>query len=120
MAGLPEYGTNRDMPGLYHSMALRQHHDNVRQGLALFDGSPQRFPPGSQFEYSSFSTLWIASVLQSATQHPFRTLMQTQVLAPPGLTSPVPDEANPDRARFINRMVIVLNVGAPGENPARR
>jgi serine beta-lactamase-like protein LACTB len=100
MAGLPEYETNRDLVGLYHSGALRRHHDDVRQGLALFDGNPQRFTPGSQFEYSSFGTLLIASVLQSAAQLPFKTLMQTQVLAPLGLTSPVLDEPHTNRARF--------------------
>jgi len=100
MAGLPEYETNRDTIGLYHSMALRRHHDDVRQGLGLFDGSPQRFSPGSRFEYSSFGTVLIASILQSATQQPFKTLMQEQVLTPLGLNSPVLDGAHPDRARF--------------------
>lgn len=100
MAGLPEYETNRDTIGLYHSMALRRHHADVRQGLALFDGSPQRFAPGSAFEYSSFGTVLIASILQSAAQQPFRTLMQQQVLTPLGLSSPVLDEPHPDRAQF--------------------
>lgn len=100
MAGLPAYENNRDMMGLYHSMALRRHHDDVRQGLALFDGSPQRYKPGSEFEYSSFDTLLIASVLQCAGQRPFESLIHEQMLAPLGLKSPIPDQATPERARF--------------------
>lgn len=100
MAGLPEYETNRDILGLYHTAALRRHHDDVWQGLALFDGNPQRYAPGSRFEYSSFGTLLIAAVLQSAAEQPFRVLMQQQVLEPLGLDSPVLDEESEDRARF--------------------
>lgn len=100
MAGLPEYGTNRDILGLYHSAALSRHHDDVRQGLALFDDNPPRYSPGSQFEYSSFGTLLIAAVLQNAAERPFRELMQQQVLEPLGLESPVPDEESQARARF--------------------
>ncbi|MEX2334892.1 MAG: serine hydrolase domain-containing protein, partial [Pseudohongiella sp.] len=100
MAGLPEYETNRDLRGIYHSMTLQRAHSDVREGLALFDGSPQRYPPGSQFEYSSFGTLLIAAVLQSAGDQPFAELMQRWVLDPLALTSPVVDQAVEDRARF--------------------
>ena len=100
MAGLPSYENNRDIIGLYQSMALRRHHEDVRQGLALFDGSPQRYPPGSEFAYSSFDTLLIASVLQCAGQRPFETLIHEQVLDPLELHSPVPDRVSTERARF--------------------
>jgi serine beta-lactamase-like protein LACTB len=100
MAGLPEYGTNRDMRGLYQSLALRRHYPNVRDGLALFDGSPLRYPPGSGFEYSSFGTQLLASVLQSAGQQAFDDLIQQQVLAPLGLSTPVADQQVSERARF--------------------
>lgn len=100
MAGLPEYETNRDLLGLYRSMALRRPHKEVRQGLALFDDSPQRYAPGTRFEYSSFGSLLIASALQEVTGVSFVDLIQQQVLKPLGLTSPRPDEDHPDRARF--------------------
>jgi serine beta-lactamase-like protein LACTB len=100
MAGLPEYETNRDLVGTYHSMALRRHHSDVRQGLDLFDGSPQRFVPGSDFEYSSFGSLLMASVLQEATGVAFADLVQQQLLVPLGLATPLMDEVHPDRARF--------------------
>ena len=99
-AGLPEYETNRDWRGVYHSMALQQPHANVRQGLALFDGNPLRYTPGSDFEYSSFGTLLIASVLQNVGGQPFESLIQEWALAPLALDSPRADQAAPDRARF--------------------
>jgi serine beta-lactamase-like protein LACTB len=99
-AGLPEYATNRDWRGVYHSMALRQPHDNVRQSLSLFDGSPQRYAPGTDFEYSSFGALLIASTLQEVAGQPFAALMQQWVLAPLALDSPKADQAVADRARF--------------------
>ncbi len=100
MAGMPEYKTNKDWLGVYHSIALRRHHANVRQGLELFDGSPLRYPPGSQFEYSSFDTLLIASILQRAGRLPFDELIQQQITGPLGLSSPVPDADVPERATF--------------------
>lgn len=99
-AGLPEYETNRDWRGVYHSMSLQQSHDNVRQSLSLFDGNPLRYTPGSDFEYSSFGTLLIASVLQSVGGQPFEALTKEWVLAPLALDSPTADQAAPDRARF--------------------
>ncbi|MDO9520245.1 MAG: serine hydrolase domain-containing protein [Pseudohongiella sp.] len=99
-AGLPEYGTNEDILGLYQSIALRRAHTDVRQGLALFDGSPQRFTPGSDFEYSSFGALLIASVLQEVAGKPFTQLMDEQVLMPLALQSPVPDKVTADSAQF--------------------
>lgn len=100
MAGVPEYATNKDWRGIYHSMALQRHHDNVRQGLELFDGSPLRYQPGSQFEYSSFGTLLLASVLQSVGQQPFDALISQHVTTPLGLSSPIPDEPHSERATF--------------------
>lgn len=100
MAGLPEYETNRDLLGIYHSMALRRHHSDVRQGLDLFDGSPQRFTPGSDFEYSSFGSLLIAAVLQEASGVPFAELLHQQLLIPLGLATPIMDEEHPERASF--------------------
>ncbi|HDZ07836.1 serine hydrolase domain-containing protein [Pseudohongiella sp.] len=99
-AGLPEYATKRDWRGVYHSMALREPHDNVRQSLSLFDGSPQRYAPGTDFEYSSFGALLIASTLQAAAGQPFEALIQQSVLAPLALESPRADQAVADRARF--------------------
>jgi serine beta-lactamase-like protein LACTB, mitochondrial len=100
MAGLPEYGTNRDLLGLYQSMALRRQHLDVRQSLALFDGSPQRFAPGTDFEYSSFGALLIATVLQEVAGKPFRQLVEETVLDPLALESPVPDVETGARAQF--------------------
>ncbi len=103
MAGIPEYSTNRDWAGLYQTGALRRHHDNVLESLELFDGNPLRYQPGSEFEYSSFDTLIIAAVLQSVAEAPFAELLRQQVTAPLGLSSPMPDEENPQRATFYQQ-----------------
>ncbi len=99
-AGLPEYETNQDLRGLYQSMALNRRHTDVRDGLALFDGSPLRYSPGSGFEYSSFGTHLMAATLQSAGKQPFAQLLQQQVLQALALSSPVADRETPARARF--------------------
>ncbi|MEZ5490439.1 MAG: serine hydrolase domain-containing protein [Gammaproteobacteria bacterium] len=103
MAGIPEYSTNKDWAGLYQTGALRRHHANVTESLKLFDGSPLHYQPGSEFEYSSFDTLIIAAVLQSVAREPFAELIRQQVTAPLGLSSPVPDEENPQRATFYQQ-----------------
>ncbi|MEQ8407938.1 MAG: serine hydrolase domain-containing protein [Gammaproteobacteria bacterium] len=100
MAGMPEYSTNKDWVGLYQTGALRRHHTNITESLELFDGSPLRYQPGTKFEYSSFDTLIIAAVLQSAGKQPFTELIRQQVTAPLGLSSPMPDADNSQRATF--------------------
>ena len=89
VTGMPEYSTNKDWVGLYQTGALRRHHANVTESLELFDGSPLRYQPGTKFEYSSFDTLIIAAVLQSAGGQPFAELIRQQVTAPLGLSSPI-------------------------------
>ncbi len=103
MAGIPEYSTNEDWAGLYQTGALRRHHTNVTESLELFDGSPLRYQPGSKFEYSSFDTLIIAAVLQRVAGEPFAELIRQQVTSPLGLSSPVPDAENPQRATFYQQ-----------------
>jgi CubicO group peptidase (beta-lactamase class C family) len=47
--------------------------------------------------------LIIAAVLQSVAREPFAELIRQQVTAPLGLSSPVPDEENPQRATFYQQ-----------------
>lgn len=102
-AGIPEYSTNKDWAGLYQTGALRRHHADVTESLKLFDGNPLRYQPGSEFEYSSFDTLIIAAVLQSVAGESFAELVRLQVTTPLGLSSPVPDDENPQRATFYQQ-----------------
>lgn len=87
MAGLPEYKQNRDWSGLYHTMALKRHYDNVFESLDVFDNSPLLFQPGAQFNYTSFGTVLLSAVMATATDQPYLDLMQGSVFTPLGMTS---------------------------------
>ncbi|WP_375203261.1 serine hydrolase domain-containing protein [Hyphococcus sp.] len=90
-AGIPSYEGNRDYAGIYRALALREHHDDVAEGLSYFDGSPLMFEPGDDFEYSSFDTVLLSVVLQEAGGAPFQQLMKTWVTDPLGIETPAPD-----------------------------
>ncbi len=98
MAGIPSYEGNRDYIGVYRAMALREHHEDVAEGLAYFDGSPLMFEPGADFEYSSFDIVLLSAVLQAAGGAPFQELMREWVTGPLGLETPVPDAPGPGHA----------------------
>ena len=97
-AGIPSYEANGDFVGLYRSLSLRDHHEDVAEGLAYFDGSPLMFEPGTDFEYSSFGINLLSVVLQEAGGAPFQKLMQQWVTQPLGIETLVPDEPMPERA----------------------
>ncbi len=95
-AGIPSYEGNGDYVGMYRALALREHHDDVVEGLSYFDGSPLLFEPGDEFEYSSFDTVLLSVVLQEAGGAPFQQLMKDWVTNPLGIETPLPD-AQDDR-----------------------
>lgn len=88
-AGLPHYGDNQDRKGWYHSGALVDHYDNVSDAVALFDGSPLLFEPGTDFEYSSYGTVLLGAVMAEASGLTYRQLVTQEVLAPVGMTSTI-------------------------------
>lgn len=97
-AGIPGYEENRDWMGVYRSLALRDHHDNVVEGLDYFDDSPLIYKPGTDFKYSSFDIVLLSAVLQAAGGAPFQALMKKWVNRPLGITTPIPDAPVPERA----------------------
>ena len=97
MAGIPHYGDNTNDPGIYHMMALRRHFDRLEDAVALFDGSPLLFPPGTDFEYSSLGTVLLGRVMEAAAGIPYRQLIEREVLDPAGAKAAIvaPKRADP-------------------------
>ena len=82
MAGLPHYGDNSDLPGLYRTIALQTHYESVADALTVFDGSELLYEPGTKFEYSSLGTVLLGAVIGAAAGTPYRDLMRREVLEP--------------------------------------
>lgn len=104
MAGVPHYGDNQDGAGKYKTGTLRTHYDDVRDALEIFDESPLRFEPGSDFEYSSLGTVLLGAVMSEAAGKPYRQIIEEEVIKPAGMTStivaPKRAGANSDLATF--------------------
>ncbi|MEM9744184.1 MAG: serine hydrolase domain-containing protein [Pseudomonadota bacterium] len=108
MAGIPNYGDNRDWLGLYQTIKLDKHYPDVRKALSLFDGSPLLHQPGSQFEYSSLGTVLLGAVMSAAAGKSYRQIISDRVLAPSEMTgtrvAPMYHEDGSNLARFyLNR-----------------
>jgi serine beta-lactamase-like protein LACTB, mitochondrial len=98
-AGIPNYEANKDLIGVYRAMALRDHHEDVAEGLSYFDSSPLMFEPGADFEYSSFDVVLLSVVLQEVGGAPFQDLMEKWVNHPLGVKTLAPDAPGPDHAQ---------------------
>ncbi|MCC3859660.1 serine hydrolase domain-containing protein [Pseudemcibacter aquimaris] len=81
MAGLPGYSDNGDLIGLYKSTSLSTRYEDVIEALEIFDGSDLMFEPGTNFHYTTFSTVLLSAVMQSATNKPYLDVMKTQVFS---------------------------------------
>ena len=104
-AGLVEYKQTQDLMGLYHIMALQKRFRTAREALEIFDGSDLLFTPGSDFHYTSYSTVLLSAVMEAVTQTDFPTLMHKQVFGPLALsqTQPEPEEPPATLASFYWR-----------------
>lgn len=89
MAGLPHYAENTDWSGLYKTLALDTHYDNVTAALEVFDGSTLLYEPGSDFFYSSLGTVLLGAVLSGAAEKPYIEVMQEEVFGPTGMISTI-------------------------------
>lgn len=102
-AGLVGYEENRDLFGLFQSVALAKHYDNVADALEIFDGNALIYPPGTKFHDTSFDMDLMSAVMQAAEQKPFLQIVLERVLAPLGMTSTAGDtmiKATPRMAVF--------------------
>ena len=90
-AGIPHYGENKDFAGLYRSVALNHHYDDVRNALSVFDRSPLLFDSGTDFHYSSLGTVLLGAVMSDVSGISYRELMSREVFEPAGMVSTFPD-----------------------------
>lgn len=90
-AGIPHYGENEDWIGLYRSVALNYHYDDVRDSLSVFDSSPLLFAPGTDFHYSSLGTVLLGAAMSDASGSTYRELIFREVLEPAGMDSTFAD-----------------------------
>lgn len=97
-AGLPDYPDNRDWVGLYQTLKLNTHFDNVIDSLAVFDSSPLLYQPGTDFKYTTFSTVLLSAVMASASQSSYPTLMAEQVFKPLAVSATGPEPLTPGAA----------------------
>lgn len=101
-AGLVEYKHTAEWDGLYRIMALQTHYEDVEDSLNIFDDTPLAFEPGSDFQYTSYSTVLLSAVMQSAASTPYQQLLQERVLTPLQMsaTGADPGEHREPMARF--------------------
>jgi CubicO group peptidase (beta-lactamase class C family) len=90
-AGIPHYGENRDWIGLYRSVALNHHYDDVRDALSVFDNSPLLFNPGTGFHYSSLGTVLLGAAMSDASGYSYRELIIREVFEPANMVSTYAD-----------------------------
>lgn len=94
-AGLVEYKQTQELMGLYHVMALQKRYHTAREALEIFDDSDLLFTPGSDFHYTSYSTVLLSAVMEAVTDTALPELMQTTVFEPLKLTQTLPEPVEP-------------------------
>ncbi len=96
-AGLPHYGENRDWLGLYRSITLNHHYDDVRDAVADFDDTPLLFTPGAGFHYSSLGTVLLGATMSEISDTPYRELMKREVFGPASMADTFADSDGDQR-----------------------
>lgn len=81
--------------------SLTRSRPSSAQLLELAIGSPLRFPPGSQFEYSSVSFFLIAELIAQASGLPYPAFVQERIIDPLGLADTAFDPRPLGRKRLM-------------------
>ncbi|BBM01284.1 serine hydrolase [Microbulbifer sp. GL-2] len=99
MSGLPHYKRNTDWVGLYKTLALNSHYDNMYRALEIFDDSQLLFQPGTDFYYSTLGTVLLGAVLAGAEKKSYLHVMEQEVFVPASMnnTEVSPQNGNPER-----------------------
>lgn len=87
MAGMPHYKQNTDWIGLYQTVSLQSHFEQVTDAVNVFDGSELLFEPGTDFHYSTLGTVLLGAVMADVADTSYRDLMHEQVFRPAGMPS---------------------------------
>ncbi|MCO1334902.1 beta-lactamase family protein, partial [Microbulbifer sp. OS29] len=103
MSGLPHYKKNTDWAGLYETLALNSHYDDMYRALGVFDGSELLFQPGTEFYYSTLGTVLLGAVLAGAEQKSYLEVMEEEVFIPVSMESTEVSPTNGDIQRNIAR-----------------
>ncbi len=103
MSGIPHYGNNKDLGGLYASMKLSKHYPNVDDTLSAFEGSRLLAVPGTSFNYSSYGTNLLAAILQDVGHQKFQLLLKNYINDPLELPTPIPDQEHEKRVEFYQQ-----------------
>lgn len=103
-AGIPHYGENGDWMGLYRSVSLNHHYDDVQDALSVFDSSPLLFDPGTDFHYSSLGTVLLGAAMSDASGISYRDLMAQEVLGPAGMLNTFADGDGDQREIGLARL----------------
>lgn len=74
---------------------LRERFDTVEAGLEIFQDDPLVHAPGTAYLYSSYGYNLLGAVIEGASGEDYLGYMQSQVLAPLGMNSTVPDHLAP-------------------------
>jgi CubicO group peptidase (beta-lactamase class C family) len=99
-SGLPHYGNNSDLGGLFSSMGLNKYYVDIDETLTAFDSARLLSSPGASFNYSSYGTNVLAAIMQDVSRKDFSVLLQEYITKPLGLISPIPDKPHEDRVEF--------------------
>jgi len=89
LAGVRHYGDDEEL--LY----MREHCESALDGVKLFADDRLLFPPGTDYEFSSYGWTLVGAVVEAAAHEPLLAFMQREVFEPLGMEHTVLD----DRAR---------------------
>ncbi|WP_444895592.1 serine hydrolase domain-containing protein [Microbulbifer sp. SSSA005] len=103
MSGLPHYKKNSDWLGLYQTLALDVHYEDMYRALGIFDASELLFEPGTDFYYSTLGTVLLGAVLAGAEDKPYLEVMHDEVFTLSGMNSTEVSPLNGDIERNIAR-----------------
>ncbi len=62
--------------------------------LTIFADDPLRFPPGTEYLYSTYGWVLVGAVVAAAANEPYLDFVQREIFTPLGMESTVPDLAN--------------------------
>lgn len=99
-AGMVHYAENRDLYGVFQSIALAKRYTDVTDALEIFDGNRLMYPPGTKFHYSSFDVNLLSAVMQAAEKKPFLDIVKERVLVPLGMNSTAGDQTIKETPRM--------------------
>lgn len=80
-----------------------KNHNSIEKSVAVFNGDPLRFKPGTSFGYSTYNYTLLSAAMEEASGSKFLRFMTDEVFAPIGMTHTGADYADSvmtDRATF--------------------